>query len=167
MGQIHTYGPQSYPEDMRYVMWSIAMAGGYANWYVGTTAWDVIVPGDVTPGYAYCRHLVDFFVSAQYWLLEPSDGIVQVAAGDAGYALADPRGSEVLIYVTGSSTVFSVDLPGKAGTAWTGEWFDPATGQRQGLNVSTGAPQLTAPSFATHGQSNMTRDVALRLVRAA
>jgi hypothetical protein len=70
------YGPQTYPEDMRPVMWSIAMAGGYANWYVGTTAWDVIVPGDITPGYAYCRHLVKFFTQASYWLLEPSDGLV-------------------------------------------------------------------------------------------
>ena len=25
-------------------MWSIAMAGGYANWYIGTTAWDVPPP---------------------------------------------------------------------------------------------------------------------------
>ena len=39
MGQLHTYGPQSYPEDMRPVMWTIAMSGGYANWYLSTTAW--------------------------------------------------------------------------------------------------------------------------------
>ena len=32
-------GPQSYPEDMRPVMWTIAMSGGYANWYLSTTAW--------------------------------------------------------------------------------------------------------------------------------
>ena len=60
-------------------MWSIAMAGGYANWYVGTTAWDVIVPGDVVPGYAFCRHMVKFFTQASYWLLEPNDGLITTA----------------------------------------------------------------------------------------
>jgi hypothetical protein len=57
-------------------MWSVVMAGGYANWYVSTTAWDVLVPGDVTPGYSYCRHLIAFFTSAEYWLLENNDAML-------------------------------------------------------------------------------------------
>lgn len=46
---------------MRPVLWSIYMAGGYAAWYLGTTAWDVIIPGTTTAGYSYCRNLVTFF----------------------------------------------------------------------------------------------------------
>lgn len=84
------YGPQTYPEDMRPVMWAIAMAGGYANWYLGTTAWDVIVPGDVAPGYAYCRHLVKFFTQASYWLLEPNDGLVTTTVSLPRLALRTP-----------------------------------------------------------------------------
>jgi hypothetical protein len=33
-----TYGPQSRPDEMRPVMWSIYMAGGYANWCVALTS---------------------------------------------------------------------------------------------------------------------------------
>ena len=45
MGMLQTYGPQSHADEVREVMWSVLMAGGYTNWYVSTTAWDVIVPG--------------------------------------------------------------------------------------------------------------------------
>jgi hypothetical protein len=48
-------------------------------------------------GYAYCRHIVAFFNSSKYWLLEPNDALVlphAPAEGGGSYALADPAGSE-------------------------------------------------------------------------
>ena len=64
---------------------------------MSTTAWDVIVPGDITPGYAFCRHLIAFFTAAKYWLLVNNDSMVILPPGSsaAGYALSNPDGSEV------------------------------------------------------------------------
>lgn len=142
-----------------------------ANWYVGTTAWDVIVPGDITPGYSYCRHLIAFFTSSNYWELVPSDQIVSTkidyhtsknSTGDA-YALANPDGSELLVYLATAGS-FGLKLPGGATKRWRGLWFDPRSGQSVPLaNISSASPDtgfimLHPPSMCDHG------DVALRLV---
>ena len=37
------------------------MAGGYTCYYYTYTAWDIIRPNDTPPGYAYLRHLREFF----------------------------------------------------------------------------------------------------------
>ena len=55
-----------------------------------------------------------------------------------GYALSDPKGSEVLAYVTGAAAnaPFKLDLPGPPTTEWVGEWFDPGM-SRYDLKVAS------------------------------
>eukprot|EP00038_Savillea_parva_P029091 m.68779 g.68779 ORF g.68779 m.68779 type:complete len:185 (+) comp8536_c0_seq2:37-591(+) len=157
MGQLKTYGPQSRPDDMRLVLWAIQMAGGYANWYVSTTAWDVIVPGDVTPGYAYCRHVREFFNKTQYWLLQPNDSLVNTTTGSgSAYALASP--TEMAVYLE-SAAPFRLQVPSGQ---WSGEWFDPRTAQTQAVNVTGGSIQtLTPPKFY-----DASSDVALHIEKS-
>lgn len=160
-------GSQSHTEQMRPVLWAIAMGGGYANWYVGTTAWDVIVPGDITPGYSYCRHLISFFTSSSYWLLEPNDALITTSPDTdmdtaAGYVLADPAGSELLAYVSVAGP-FMLKLPGPSTQRWEGGWFDPRSGQSQPVaNVTSATTDFMPPALY-----DKTGDVALRLTRVA
>lgn len=114
------------------------------------------MPGDVTPGYAYCRHVREFFNSTKYWLLEPNDGLVN-ATGNA-YALADQGGSEIAVYLEQAGT-FSLTVP--AGL-WVGEWFDPRTAQRQPVNVTGGGTQKLSPPSIYDANS----DVALHLEKS-
>ena len=51
------------------------------------------------------------------------------SAGSDGYALADPAGSEVLVYLP-EAAPFELTLPGAVATKWDVEWFDPRTGQK-------------------------------------
>ena len=97
------------------------------------------MPGDITPGYAYCRHLIAFFTSAKYWLLEPSDHLVTAnTTTSTAYALANPDGTELLVYLA-TATAFQLQLPGGQSALWEGHWFDPRTGQRQPLANVTAA----------------------------
>ena len=131
------------------------MAGGYANWYVSTTAWDALVPDDVTPGYAYCQHLRDFFSATQYWMLEPNDSLVSNNASMA-YAMADAQVREVVAYIE-TAGPFSLNIPTGS---WGGAWFDPRTGQQQTVNVTGGHQTLVPPKIY-----DASGDVAIHLQR--
>lgn len=120
-----------------------------------------IFAGDITPGYAYCRHLISFFTAAKYWLLENNDAMVILPTDSsaAGYALSNPDGSEVLVYLSQAQS-FGLRLPGGGSTAWTAEWFDPRTGQREALgNVTSATQEFVPPNIY-----NAAGDAALRLV---
>jgi hypothetical protein len=139
-----------------------ACSGSCACRYVSTSAWDVIVPGDVTPGYSYCRHIREFFSLTPYWLLEPNDSLVTVVSGNGtGYALSNPAGIELAVYLT-LSGAFDLAIP--AGV-WTGVWFDPRTAQMIPMNVTTlgnDTQKLTPPSFF-----DASSDVALHIQKSS
>ena len=50
---------------------SVSMAGGYTAYYYTYTAWDVIRPFEVTPGYAFMKHFGDFWRSTQTQFRHP------------------------------------------------------------------------------------------------
>ena len=93
--------------------------------------------------------------------------LVEHEAGD-GYVLADNTSTELLVYLTQAGQ-FKLSLPGK--TQWTGEWFDPRTGQRQPLlNATSGSASLTNSRGSTTfrppmGVYDAAADMALRLNR--
>jgi hypothetical protein len=117
-----TYDQAQSPEQTLATLWEIAMAGGYTAYYYTYTAWDVIRPLEVTPGYAYMKHFGDFWRSTHYWLLSPADQLVS-----AGWCLADP-GKE---YVTCQKTPapFTLEIAG-ATAPLLAEWFNPFTGKK-------------------------------------
>lgn len=115
-----TYGRAQSPEETVRTAWAIAMAGGFTVYYYTYTAWDVIRPLAVPPGYAYFKLFGEFWRATDYWLLQPADKLVS-----AGWCLADP-GREYVVFQNrpGLFTlkIAEVDTPLKA------QWFNPLTG---------------------------------------
>ena len=133
-----TYGVVQAPEEVLRRAWIIAMAGGYGAYYYTYTAWDVIRPQDTPPGYAYCRHLADFFTDTGYWALEPSDHLVK-----PGCCLARPA-EEYIVYLE-ESEPFTLEIEG-AHRPLPVSWFNPLTGQRLSSEaVENGETTLTPP----------------------
>jgi hypothetical protein len=102
-------------------LWEIAMAGGYTAYYYTYTAWDVIRPLDVPPGYGDMKHFGDFWRSTKYWLLQPSDSLVS-----EGYCLAN-TGREYVVYLNYAKP-FTLNICHSAGKL-VAEWFNPFTGK--------------------------------------
>jgi len=97
------------------------MAGGYTGYYYTYTAWDVIHPFDIPPGYEDMKHFKDFWQSSKYWQLQPSDSLVS-----EGYCLADP-GKEYIVYEKDVKPI-TLNISSAKGNL-TGEWFNPYTGK--------------------------------------
>ncbi len=134
-----TYGKAESPEEMMDTLWEIAMAGGYIAYYYTYTAWDVIRPLDVPPGYAMMKHFGDFWRATEYWTLEPSDKLVS-----AGYCLTNP-GREYVVFEK-SAAPFTLEIAG-AKSPLTAEWFNPFTGKRTAAGtLNNGTAKLTPPA---------------------
>ena len=134
-----TYRRAMTPEQTLGTAWEIQMAGGYAAYYYTYTAWDVIRPLDVPPGYAYFKHFGDFWRSTEYWKLEPSDKLVS-----GGWCLAQP-GREYVVFENPPQP-FTLEIAG-AKSPLPGEWFNPHTGQRAAAgSFRNGTASLTPPA---------------------
>jgi beta-galactosidase/beta-glucuronidase len=144
----YEHGPQG-PKDMTYRVaqapeevcrraWEVYLAGGYGAYYYTYTAWDVIRPDDTPPGYAYFKHLRDFFDATEFWTLAPSEELV-----DGGYCLARP-GKEYVVFQSKAGP-FTLRLEGLPGPA-KATWFHPFTGQYQdGGSANNGSVRWTPP----------------------
>jgi len=133
-----TYRVVQSPEEVCRRAWEVQMAGGYGAYYYTYTAWDVIRPRDTPPGYAYFKHLRDFFAGTGYWRMEPNDDLVS-----AGYCLAAP-GREYVVFLS-QAMPFSLKLAGLAAPL-KAEWYQPFTGKRKSAGtLSNGTTQLTPP----------------------
>ncbi|MFZ5830383.1 MAG: DUF4038 domain-containing protein [Planctomycetota bacterium] len=134
-----TYGKAQSPEHMMDTLWEIAMAGGYTAYYYTYTAWDVIRPLDVPPGYAMMKHFGEFWRATEYWTLEPSDKLVS-----AGYCLAKP-GREYVVFQK-QPAPFTLEIA-NASSRLKAEWFNPRTGARTpAAPLNNGTVSLTPPS---------------------
>jgi hypothetical protein len=108
-------------------------------YYYTYTAWDVVRPEDVPPGYAHFRRLRAFFEGTNYWLLNPADELVS-----EGYCLANP-GREYVVFLN-QARPFTLRLEGLAEPV-RGEWYGPFTGRRAATgNLSNGEAHLTPPA---------------------
>lgn len=115
------------------------MAGGYGCYYYTYTAWDVLRPEDNPPGYAYFKHLRDFFETTAYWRLEPTDGV-----SSDGWCLAE-RGKEYVIFLN-KARPFSLQLDGLAGPL-PAQWYHPFTGEyRAAGTLTVGSTELKPPA---------------------
>jgi hypothetical protein len=117
-----TYRIAHTPEETLRQAWEVAMAGGYMAYYYTYTAWDVVRPLDLPPGYAYFKHFGDFWRATEFWKLQPADKLVS-----EGWCLADP-GREYVVYLQ-EAKPFTVQVAGATGFLRV-EWFNPHTGQR-------------------------------------
>ena len=134
-----TYRVVQAPEEVCRRAWEVCLAGGYGAYYYTYTAWDVIRPQDTPPGYAYFKHLRDFFETTAYWRMEPADQLVS-----EGYCLAEP-GREYVVFLN-KAQPFSLQLAGLPGPT-KAEWFHSLTGQRRDVGMlSNGTVQLTPPA---------------------
>jgi hypothetical protein len=134
-----TYGKAQLPNDMMDTLWEIAMAGGYIAYYYTYTAWDVVRPLDVPPGYAMMKHFGDFWRATEYWMLEPSDKLV-----NAGYCLANP-GHEYVVFQK-QPEPFTLEIGG-AQSPLKAEWFNPRTGTRTpAAPLKNGTASLAPPA---------------------
>ena len=137
--QDKTFSGAETPEQTAQTLWDIAMAGGYTAYYYTYTAWDVIRPLDVPPGYAYMKHFGDFWRSTKYWLLQPSDKLVS-----AGWCLADP-GKEYVTYQK-TPAPFTLEIAGAAAPL-TAEWFNLFTGKMTSAgSYGNGKAEFTPPA---------------------
>jgi hypothetical protein len=133
-----TYGVVQPPEEVCRRAWEVYMAGGYGAYYYTYTAWDVIRPDDTPPGYAYFKHLRDFFETTEFWTLAPSDELVS-----AGYCLA-LCGKEYVVFQN-RAQAFSLRLEGLPGSVQA-KWFNPFTGEyRDAGTPANGTTQWTPP----------------------
>ena len=133
-----TYGQAQSPESMMDTLWKISMAGGYVAYYYTYTAWDVVRPLDVPPGYAMMKHFGDFWRATEYWTLEPSDKLVS-----AGWCLAN-RGREYVAFQN-TAQPLTIEIAG-AKDPLTAEWFNPYTGKRTAAgSLGNGSAMLTPP----------------------
>ena len=133
-----TYNVVQTPEEVLRRAWEIAMAGGYIAYYYTYTAWDVIRPLAVPPGYAYFKHFGDFWRGTEYWKLEPSDQLV-----DRGWCLAQP-GREYVAFQN-QAQPFTLAIAG-AKSPLQAEWFNPQSGRRTEAGFfSNGTASLTPP----------------------
>jgi hypothetical protein len=133
-----TYSVAQAPEEVVRRAWEVYMAGGFGVYYYTYTAWDVIRPKDTPPGYAYFKHLREFFDGTAYWRMQPTDGL-----SSDGYCLAD-SGREYVVFLDAAAP-FTLTLKGLAGPL-KAEWFHPFTGQRQDADtIGNGVSSLTPP----------------------
>ena len=132
-----TYGVVQSPQEVCRRAWEVCTAGGYGVYYYTHTAWDVIRPDDTPPGYAYFKHLRDFFEGTDYWRMEPADGLVS-----EGYCLAEP-GRQYVVFLN-SARPFSLKLEGVAAPL-KAEWFYPFAGKRRDAGTLTGGTVRLIP----------------------
>ena len=133
-----TYRVGQPPEEVARRAWEICLAGGYTAYYYTYTAWDVIRPGHVPPGYACFRRLRDVFEGTRYWRLKPSDRLVT-----AGHCLADP-GREYVVFLD-QPQPFTLRLR-RSSAPLAGEWLQPLTGERRRAQaLRSGSVTLTPP----------------------
>lgn len=134
-----TYRVAQSPEEVCRRAWEICVAGGYIVYYYTYTAWDVIRPEDTPPGYAYFKHLHDFFKGINYWLMQPAEGLVS-----EGYCLANP-GKEYIVFLN-EARPFTLKLEGLQG-ALEAVWYHPFTGERiEAGSLEGGVISLTPPA---------------------
>ena len=131
-----TYNVAQLPEEVCRRAWEVYTAGGFGAYYYTYTAWDVIRPRDMPPGYKYFKHLRSFFESTSYWKLKPAEGI----ASD-GYCLAD-AGREYVIFLNSAAPV-TLALQGLTG--FMGEWYQPFTGARMAAGTIANGPTQVIP----------------------
>jgi hypothetical protein len=133
-----TYGVGQSPEEVCRRAWSIYMAGGYGAYYYTYTAWDVVRTQDTPPGYAYFRNLSEFFRHTKYWLMEPSDELV-----DAGYCLA--RAGEEYVAFQEHAKPFSLRLE-RLTAPLKARWYQPLSGKwEDAKTVENGTVSFNPP----------------------
>lgn len=133
-----TYPVIQSPDEVLRRAWEVYTAGGYGAYYYTYTAWDIIHPEHTPPGYAYFRHLREFFESTDYRLLEPHDELV-----DRGRCLAQP-GREYVVFHTQPGE-FTLTINGSRGPL-NAEWFSTRTGQITPVGrLGCGLHKLSAP----------------------
>lgn len=134
-----TYRVVHTPEQTLRTAWEIAMAGGYIAYYYTYTAWDVIHPLDVPPGYAYFKHFGDFFRATHYWRLQAADALVS-----EGWCLAD-AGREYVVFLK-EAKPFKLEIKGAA-KPLRAAWFNPHTGKfTEASPLNNGQPELMPPA---------------------
>ncbi len=134
-----TYNGVHTPEELIRCAWEIAMAGGYNAYYYTYTAWDVVRPLDVPPGYALYKHFGDFWRGTKYWTLVPSDDLVS-----NGWCLARP-GHEYVVFQN-QARPFDLEIKG-APAALAATWFNPHTGARTPAgSFSNGTAHIAPPA---------------------
>ncbi len=139
-----TYNVAQEPEEVCRRAWEVYTAGGFGAYYYTYTAWDVLRPQETPPGYAYFKHLREFFDQVGYWRLQPTDGLVS-----DGYCLADP-GNEYVVFLNTAAS-FTLTLQG-LGQPLKAEWFRPLTGDRADAGkVENGTTNLKPPEDWKNG----------------
>jgi Protein of unknown function (DUF4038)/Domain of unknown function (DUF5060) len=134
-----TYNVVQSPEEVARRAWEVYVAGGFGVHYYTYTAWDVIRVNDTPPGYAYFKHLRDFFEGTAYWRMSPIEGM-----SSGGSCLAE-AGREYVVFL-GEAAPFTLRIEGAA-SPLSVEWYRPLTGERRTAgSVANGSIAFTPPA---------------------
>jgi len=138
-----TYGVVQPPKEVCRRAWEICLAGGYIAYYYTYTAWDVIRPEDIPPGYAYFKYIHEFFANTEYWLMNPADELI-----DDGYCLAN-KGEEYIFFVN-KVDILKIDL-GYVSGLFEAYWYNPFTGESVDADELTGGEHEINPPIDWYG----------------
>lgn len=134
-----TYPVAQSAEEVARRAWRIAMAGGYGVHYYTRTAWDVVHPEDLPPGYTYQHLLRSFFEQLRYWEFEP-------VTGRSENALCLARDNAEYVFFVEHAAELRCTLPDSSGTL-RAEWFHPFTGAKtDGEPVRAGEQRFKVPA---------------------
>lgn len=122
------YGVAQTPEELIRRAYLVFMAGAYPAYYYTYTAWDVIKPELVPPGYAYFRLFAQWCQSLRWWEFDPSP---ECFRSRSIVCLARRGGDELAMFIDAGDhgkmwSITSIDFSG-----YTGEWMDIYSGERR------------------------------------
>ncbi|MBI3971214.1 MAG: DUF5060 domain-containing protein [Chloroflexi bacterium] len=141
------------PEEHVLRSWEVVFGGGYPGYYYLYTAWDVVRPDDLPPGYALHKRLAGFMKATAWWELEPHPEVVERSTARC---LAKV-GREYLIFNRAEHgpqrhfderTQAMITLPGlPPGAVLAADWLQPLTGRRAQTQVQVRPRFSLVPPF--------------------
>jgi hypothetical protein len=137
------------PEEHVLRSWEVVFGGGYPGYYYLYTAWDVIRPEDLPPGYALHQRLVAFMTESEWWRLEPRPE--QVERSSARCLLRPGAGAECLFFNAGLKARFDEATRATVLRPFPGpivcDWIQPLSGERARTEIDPPLRFALTPPF--------------------
>jgi hypothetical protein len=127
------YGVAQTPEELVRRAYLVFMAGGYPAYYYTYTAWDVIKPDLVPPGYAYFRIFAQWCRTLRWWEYTPSP---ERFRSRSVHCLARKGADDLVLFFDGGDNgkmwaITALDL-----SRYSGVWMDIYSGGTRAFDAA-------------------------------